>query len=189
MKKNKSNKVFSSIINNIQNNYKHLNSNSSNNTININKFDYKKEKYHHSLPVSNKKKSNKNYVKKSIYEFFEKSNTNNNKDYMDINKTKNKSIISKKISANKYNQNYNINFYKNNCYNNNFVSLFQKEDDTKNKNTTINKVIENNNNKQEKPKTSLIMSVLNDNLLGNMNFNFPKNKNETNNNKNVKKFK
>ena len=34
------------------------------------------------------------------------------------------------------------------------------------------------------------MSVLNDNLLGNMNFNFPKNKNETNNNnKIVKKFK
>ena len=188
MKKNKSNKVFSSIINNIQNNYKHLNSNSSNNTININKFDYKKEKYHHSLPVSNKKKSNKNYVKKSIYEFFEKSNTNNNKDYMDINKTKNKSIISKKISANKYNQNYNINFYKNNCYNNNFVSLFQKEDDTKNKNNTINNGIESiNYNKKDKPKTSLIMSVLNDNLLGNMNFN-AKTKIETNNKKISKKF-
>ena len=160
MKKNKSNKVFSSIINNIQNNYKHLNS---------------------------KKKSNKNYVKKSIYEFFEKSNTNNNKDYMDINKTKNKSIISKKISANKYNQNYNINFYKNNCYNNNFVSLFQKEDDTKNKNNTINNGIESiNYNKKEKPKTSLIMSVLNDNLLGNMNFN-AKTKIETNNNKKISK--
>ena len=107
---------------------------------------------------------------------------------MDINKTKNKSIISKKISANKYNQNYNINFYKNNCYNNNFVSLFQKEDDTKNKNNTINNGIESiNYNKKEKPKTSLIMSVLNDNLLGNMNFN-AKTKIETNNKKISKKF-
>jgi hypothetical protein len=181
LKKNKSNKVFSSIINNIENNYKNLISNSNNNTININKFDYNKEKYNHSLPVSNKKKS-KNYAKKSIYEFFEKSS--NNKDMIPTNKNKNKNIVSKKNSANKYNQNYNINFYKNNCYNNNFVSLFQKEDDSKSKNNTINNVTYHGSKKDEKQKTSLIMSVLNDNLLGNMNFNFAKTNIGSNNSKN-----
>jgi hypothetical protein len=98
--------------------------------------------------------------------------------------SKNKNIVSKKNSANKYNQNYNINFYKNNCYNNNFVILFQKEDDSKSKNNTINNVTYHGSKKDEKQKTSLIMSVLNDNLLGNMNFNFAKTNIGSNNSKN-----
>ena len=171
IKKNNSDKVFSPIINNIQNNFKRLSSNPNNNTININKNYYNKEKYNHSLPVSNKKKSN-NSGKKSIYEFFEKSS--NAKNNIKTNKNNNKNIISKKNSANKYNQNYNINFYKNNCYNNNFVSLFNKEDYNNNKNIIDNNDVDNINKKKEKEKTSLIMSVLNDNLLGNMNFNLVK---------------
>ena len=177
LKKNKSNKVFSSLINNIHNNYKKLSSNSNNNTININQIYYNKEKYNHSLPVSSKKKS-QNSGKKSIYEFFEKSS--NNKEKITTNKIKNKNIISKKDSSNKYNQNYNINFYKNNCYNNNFVSLFHKEEDNQN---NINNAISEINRKKEKPKTSLIMSVLNDNLLGNMNLNVVKGKIGANNSK------
>ena len=71
-------------------------------------------------------------------------------------------ILSKKSSENKYNQNYNINFFKNNCYNNNFVSLFQKEEIDKNKININNNNIDSNKAKKEKQKTSLIMSVLND---------------------------
>ena len=182
LKKNKSNKVFGSVINNIQNNYKRLSSNSNNNTININKIYYNNERYHHSLPVSNKKNSKIN-GKKSIYEFFEKSN-NNNKDNTKVNNNKAKNIISKKSGNNKYNQNYNLNFYKNNCYNNNFISLFKKESDINN-NKTDNNIIQDNINKQiDKKKTSLIMSVLSDNLLGNMNFNLANAKIESNRDKN-----
>ena len=176
LKKNKSNKVFSSIINNIQNNYKNIDINSNNNTITINKIYQNNKKYNYSLPVSNKKES-KNNSKKSIYEFFEKSSSNKS---ITSNKNNNNKILSKKSIPNKYNQNYNINFYKNNCYNNNFVSLFQNEEDNKKKINTNNFEKENINNKKEKQKTSLIMSVLNDNLLGNMNFNLV-NTNITNN--------
>ena len=176
LKKNKSNKVFSSIINNIQNNYKNIDINSNNNTITINKIYQNNKKYHYSLPVSNKKES-KNNTKKSIYEFFEKSSSNKS---ITSNKNNNNKILSKKSIPNKYNQNYNINFYKNNCYNNNFVSLFQNEEDNKKKINTNNFEKENINSKKEKQKTSLIMSVLNDNLLGNMNFNLV-NTNITNN--------
>ena len=176
LKKNKSNKVFSSIINNIQNNYKNIDINSNNNTITINKIYQNNKKYNYSLPVSNKKES-KNNTKKSIYEFFEKSSSNKS---ITSNKNNNNKILSKKSIPNKYNQNYNINFYKNNCYNNNFVSLFQNEEDNKKKINTNNFEKENINNKKEKQKTSLIMSVLNDNLLGNMNFNLV-NTNITNN--------
>ena len=176
LKKNKSNKVFSSIINNIQNNYKNIDINSNNNTITINKIYQNNKKYHYSLPVSNKKES-KNNTKKSIYEFFEKSSSNKS---ITSNKNNNNKILSKKSIPNKYNQNYNINFYKNNCYNNNFVSLFQNEEDNKKKINTNNFEKEKINNKKEKQKTSLIMSVLNDNLLGNMNFNLV-NTNITNN--------
>ena len=176
LKKNKSNKVFSSIINNIQNNYKNIDINSNNNTITINKIYQNNKKYNYSLPVSNKKES-KNNTKKSIYEFFEKSSSNKS---ITSNKNNNNKILSKKSIPNKYNQNYNINFYKNNCYNNNFVSLFQNEEDNKKKINTNNFEKEKINNKKEKQKTSLIMSVLNDNLLGNMNFNLV-NTNITNN--------
>ena len=176
LKKNKSNKVFSSIINNIQNNYKNIDINSNNNTITINKIYQNNKKYNYSLPVSNKKES-KNNTKKSIYEFFEKSSSNKS---ITSNKNNNNKILSKKSIPNKYNQNYNINFYKNNCFNNNFVSLFQNEEDNKKKINTNNFEKENINNKKEKQKTSLIMSVLNDNLLGNMNFNLV-NTNITNN--------
>ena len=176
LKKNKSNKVFSSIINNIQNNYKNIDVNSNNNTITINKIYQNNKKYNYSLPVSNKKES-KNNTKKSIYEFFEKSSSNKS---ITSNKNNNNKILSKKSIPNKYNQNYNINFYKNNCYNNNFVSLFQNEEDNKKKINTNNFEKEKINNKKEKQKTSLIMSVLNDNLLGNMNFNLV-NTNITNN--------
>ena len=176
LKKNKSNKVFSSIINNIQNNYKNIDINSNNNTITINKIYQNNKKYNYSLPVSNKKES-KNNTKKSIYEFFEKSSSNKS---ITSNKNNNNKILSKKSIPNKYNQNYNINFYKNNCYNNNFVSLFQNEEDNKKKINTNNFEKENINSKKEKQKTSLIMSVLNDNLLGNMNFNLV-NTNITNN--------
>ena len=176
LKKNKSNKVFSSIINNIQNNYKNIDINSNNNTITINKIYQNNKKYNYSLPVSNKKES-KNNTKKSIYEFFEKSSSNKS---ITSNKSNNNKILSKKSIPNKYNQNYNINFYKNNCYNNNFVSLFQNEEDNKKKINTNNFEKEKINNKKEKQKTSLIMSVLNDNLLGNMNFNLV-NTNITNN--------
>ena len=176
LKKNKSNKVFSSIINNIQNNYKNIDINSNNNTITINKIYQNNKKYNYSLPVSNKKES-KNNTKKSIYEFFEKSSSNKS---ITSNKNNNNKILSKKSIPNKYNQNYNINFYKNNCYNNNFVSLFQNEEDNKKKINTNNFEKEKTNNKKEKQKTSLIMSVLNDNLLGNMNFNLV-NTNITNN--------
>ena len=176
LKKNKSNKVFSSIINNIQNNYKNIDINSNNNTITINKIYQNNKKYNYSLPVSNKKES-KNNTKKSIYEFFEKSSSNKS---ITSNKNNNNKILSKKSIPNKYNQNYNINFYKNNCYNNNFVSLFQNEEDNKKKINTNNFEKENINNKKKKQKTSLIMSVLNDNLLGNMNFNLV-NTNITNN--------
>ena len=176
LKKNKSNKVFSSIINNIQNNYKNIDINSNNNTITINKIYQNNKKYNYSLPVSNKKES-KNNTKKSIYEFFEKSSSNKS---IASNKNNNNKILSKKSIPNKYNQNYNINFYKNNCYNNNFVSLFQNEEDNKKKINTNNFEKEKINNKKEKQKTSLIMSVLNDNLLGNMNFNLV-NTNITNN--------
>jgi len=176
LKKNKSNKVFSSIINNIQNNYKNIDINSNNNTITINKIYQNNKKYNYSLPVSNKKES-KNNTKKSIYEFFEKSSSNKS---ITSNKNNNNKILSKKSIPNKYNQNYNINFYKNNCYNNNFVSLFQNEEDNKKKINTNNFEKENINNKKEKQKTSLIMSVLNDNLLGNMNFDLV-NTNITNN--------
>ena len=176
LKKNKSNKVFSSIINNIQNNYKNIDINSNNNTITINKIYQNNKKYNYSLPVSNKKES-KNSTKKSIYEFFEKSSSNKS---ITSNKNNNNKILSKKSIPNKYNQNYNINFYKNNCFNNNFVSLFQNEEDNKKKINTNNFEKENINNKKEKQKTSLIMSVLNDNLLGNMNFNLV-NTNITNN--------
>ena len=176
LKKNKSNKVFSSIINNIQNNYKNIDINSNNNTITINKIYQNNKKYNYSLPVSNKKES-KNNTKKSIYEFFEKSSSNKS---VTSNKNNNNKILSKKSIPNKYNQNYNINFYKNNCYNNNFVSLFQNEEDNKKKINTNNFEKEKINNKKEKQKTSLIMSVLNDNLLGNMNFNLV-NTNITNN--------
>ena len=176
LKKNKSNKVFSSIINNIQNNYKNIDINSNNNTITINKIYQNNKKYNYSLPVSNKKES-KNNTKKSIYEFFEKSSSNKS---ITSNKNNNNKILSKKSIPNKYNQNYNINFYKNNCYNNNFVSLFQNEEDNKKKINTNNFDKEKINNKKEKQKTSLIMSVLNDNLLGNMNFNLV-NTNITNN--------
>ena len=176
LKKNKSNKVFSSIINNIQNNYKNIDINSNNNTITINKIYQNNKKYNYSLPVSNKKES-KNNTKKSIYEFFEKSSSNKS---IASNKNNNNKILSKKSIPNKYNQNYNINFYKNNCYNNNFVSLFQNEEDNKKKINTNNFEKENINNKKEKQKTSLIMSVLNDNLLGNMNFDLV-NTNITNN--------
>ena len=176
LKKNKSNKVFSSIINNIQNNYKNIDINSNNNTITINKIYQNNKKYNYSLPVSNKKES-KNNTKKSIYEFFEKSSSNKS---IASNKNNNNKILSKKSIPNKYNQNYNINFYKNNCYNNNFVSLFQNEEDNKKKINTNNFEKEKTNNKKEKQKTSLIMSVLNDNLLGNMNFNLV-NTNITNN--------
>ena len=176
LKKNKSNKVFSSIINNIQNNYKNIDINSNNNTITINKIYQNNKKYNYSLPVSNKKES-KNNTKKSIYEFFEKSSSNKS---IASNKNNNNKILSKKSIPNKYNQNYNINFYKNNCYNNNFVSLFQNEEDNKKKINTNNFEKENINNKKQKQKTSLIMSVLNDNLLGNMNFDLV-NTNITNN--------
>ena len=176
LKKNKSNKVFSSIINNIQNNYKNIDINSNNNTITINKIYQNNKKYNYSLPVSNKKES-KNNTKKSIYEFFEKSSSNKS---ITSNKNNNNKILSKKSIPNKYNQNYNINFYKNNCYNNNFVSLFQNEEDNKKKINTNNFEKEKINNKKEKQKTSLIMSVLNDNLLGNMNFDLV-NTNITNN--------
>ena len=176
LKKNKSNKVFSSIINNIQNNYKNIDINSNNNTITINKIYQNNKKYNYSLPVSNKKES-KNNTKKSIYEFFEKSSSNKS---ITSNKNNNNKILSKKSIPNKYNQNYNFNFYKNNCYNNNFVSLFQNEEDNKKKINTNNFEKEKINNKKEKQKTSLIMSVLNDNLLGNMNFNLV-NTNITNN--------
>ena len=176
LKKNKSNKVFSSIINNIQNNYKNIDINSNNNTITINKIYQNNKKYNYSLPVSNKKES-KNNTKKSIYEFFEKSSSNKS---ITSNKNNNNKILSKKSIPNKYNQNYNINFYKNNCYNNNFVSLFQNEEDNKKKINTNNFEKENINSKKEKQKTSLIMSVLNDNLLGNMNFDLV-NTNITNN--------
>ena len=176
LKKNKSNKVFSSIINNIQNNYKNIDINSNNNTITINKIYQNNKKYNYSLPVSNKKES-KNNTKKSIYEFFEKSSSNKS---ITSNKNNNNKILSKKSIPNKYNQNYNINFYKNNCFNNNFVSLFQNEEDNKKKINTNNFEKEKINNKKEKQKTSLIMSVLNDNLLGNMNFNLV-NTNITNN--------
>ena len=176
LKKNKSNKVFSSIINNIQNNYKNIDINSNNNTITINKIYQNNKKYNYSLPVSNKKES-KNNTKKSIYEFFEKSSSNKS---ITSNKNNNNKILSKKSIPNKYNQNYNINFYKNNCYNNNFVSLFQNEEDNKKKINTNNFDKEKINNKKEKQKTSLIMSVLNDNLLGNMNFDLV-NTNITNN--------
>ena len=177
LKKNKSNKVFSSIINNIQNNYKNIDINSNNNTITINKIYQNNKKYNYSLPVSNKKES-KNNTKKSIYEFFEKSSSN--KSITSNKNNNNNKILSKKSIPNKYNQNYNINFYKNNCYNNNFVSLFQNEEDNKKKINTNNFEKEKINNKKEKQKTSLIMSVLNDNLLGNMNFNLV-NTNITNN--------
>ena len=178
LKKNKSNKIFSSVTNKIKNNYKHSSSISNNNTININKIYYKNENYHHSLPVSNKKKQ-KNSGKKSIYEFFEKSS--NNKDSIESNKGKNRIIKSKKNSKNKYNQNYNINFYKNNCYGNNFINLFKNEED--NNIHSNNNIKDNINNKKEKHQTSLIMSVINDNLLGNMNFNIANNSK----NKDIKK--
>ena len=177
-KKNKSNKIFSTVTNNIKNNYKHSNSILNNNTININKIYYKNENYHHSLPVSNKKK--KNSGKKTIYEYFEKSS--NNKDSIEPNKSKNQNIKSKKNSLNKYNQNYNINFYKNNCYGNNFISLFKNDEDNNIHNT--NNIKENINNKKEKNQTSLIMSVINDNLLGNMNFNIANTKIKDNNSTN-----
>ena len=182
LKKNKSNKVFSSIINNIQNNYKNIDINSNNNTITINKIYQNNKKYNYSLPVSNKKES-KNNTKKSIYEFFEKSSSNKS---ITSNKNNNNKILSKKSIPNKYNQNYNINFYKNNCYNNNFVSLFQNEEDNKKKINTNNFEKEKINNKKEKQKTSLIMSVLNDNLLGNMNFNIANNSKNKDNKKNYK---
>jgi len=181
LKKNKSNKIFSNLTNKVKNKYKykHSSSISNNNTININKIYYKNESYHHSIPVSNKKKQ-KNSGKKSIYEYFEKS-SNNDKDSIESNKIRN-NIISKKNSQNKYNQNYNINFYKNNCYGNNFISLFQNEESNNKQNNNIIK--ENINNKKEKHQTSLIMSVLNDNLLGNMNFNIANTKIKDNNSKN-----
>ena len=91
LKKNKSNKVFSSIINNIQNNYKNIDINSNNNTITINKIYQNNKKYNYSLPVSNKKET-KNNTKKSIYEFFEKSSSNKS---ITSNKSNNNKILSK----------------------------------------------------------------------------------------------
>ena len=63
LKRNKSNKVFSYVINDIQNNYKNVEPNANNSAITINKNYYNKQKYNYSLPVSSKKISKLNEKK------------------------------------------------------------------------------------------------------------------------------
>ena len=202
LKQNSINNYINNNTNNIINVINNPNDNGNNNinsTINYNKMFNNEKKNNNSMPVSNKKNSNSYYYgKKSIYEFFEKSN---NKSESINDNQKIKGIQSKNNynnNKNKYNQNYNLNFYKNNGYNNNFISLFKKNENKNNDNNTKNinnnSIINNSNNTninkddnnsinkkdkennvisgdKKKQKTSLIMSVLNDNLLGNLNLN------------------
>ena len=159
------NNIFSSntknIINLISPNSTNTISEANNNIENNNNISENNEKKINKKSSSTEKNNYFFDEMDSIYELYD-----NKKELNTINIDNKKRNIP--YNKNKYNENYNANFYKNN-FNNSFIDNIKKNSNkTINNNEGDTRTASIEKNKCQ-PKTSLIMSVLNDNLLGNLN--------------------